>query len=284
MRLGIDTYSFHRYFGELHQGQDDPGIRLDYLSLMKRLDPLQLDGICIETCFLDPNDHATVHAIREAAAQRGLEIVLAWGHPMGLQGGSSDEAQRDLERWIEAGGLFGSRVMRIVGSNRRLMSQMPRDAQVEQLIERLSKSVRVAERAGIRLAIENHIDFVVDEIAKIVEAVGSPWLGVTYDSGNAVRVGDDPVEGARRLGRHVAATHLKDLAPIRGADPDFWASLASVPIGEGIIDVLGVVRELQSAGYDGLYAVELDYLHPDWTDEFEAAAASINQLRSVFGE
>ena len=27
MRVGIDTYSYHRFFGEIRKGEQDPGIR-----------------------------------------------------------------------------------------------------------------------------------------------------------------------------------------------------------------------------------------------------------------
>ena len=44
----------------------------------------------------------------------------------------------------------------------------------------------------------------------MLEALDAPHLGVCFDTSNWVRVGDDPVEAARRLQGRVRLVHLKD--------------------------------------------------------------------------
>ena len=50
----------------------------------------------------------------------------------------------------------------------------------------------------------------------LVEAVGSPYFGVNFDTGNFLRLLDDPLDAMEKLGKYVFATHIKDLKVRRG--------------------------------------------------------------------
>ena len=53
-------------------------------------------------------------------------------------------------------------------------------------------------------------------------------------------------------------------------------------MGEGLVDIDQIVRLLAETGYDGLLAVEIDHLHPDYGyDEHMAVRQSIEALRRV---
>jgi hypothetical protein len=49
------------------------------------------------------------------------------------------------------------------------------------------------------MAIENHIDFTTDEMLRLLTDVNSPWLGVNFDTGNFLRILDDPIKGMAKL-------------------------------------------------------------------------------------
>jgi len=59
------------------------------------------------------------------------------------------------------------------------------------------------------LAMENHIDLLADEMAEIITTVNSPWLGVCLDTGNNLRLFEDPVVVAKTLAPWARATHIK---------------------------------------------------------------------------
>src|SRR5262249_23538263 len=142
--------------------------------------------------------------------------------------------------------------------------------------------VKVAEEYGIRIAIENHIDFTADEILRLLTAVNSPWLGVNFDTGNFLRLLDDPVKAMRKLAPYVYATHIKDLKLQKGVAADEWYFFSSAPVGEGVVDNGRLVQLLDDAGYQGLLAVEIDFLHPDYGgDEDGAVANSIAELKRL---
>ena len=116
---------------------------------------------------------------------------------------------------------------------------------------------------------------------EILANVNSPYLGVTLDTGNALRVFDDPVEAARKLAPHTVATHIKDVIAAKGSpiEISFWPS---VPVGKGIIDIPAIVSILNSAGYQGMLCIEVDRLSADWIDkEDEAVQENVRYLKSL---
>jgi sugar phosphate isomerase/epimerase len=133
------------------------------------------------------------------------------------------------------------------------------------------------------LAIENHIDYTSAEIYEILERVGSEALKVNFDTGNTLRMMENPVKAAERLGPYTVATHTKDLDACRHVPPEEWYFFSSVPVGTGLIDMPGVVRALRNAGYEGVLAVESDH-HKDNQDEDKLVEQSVAYLKNLVAE
>jgi len=144
----------------------------------------------------------------------------------------------------------------------------------------LREASKVAADHGVILAIENHIDFTAREILQLIEDVGSASFGVNFDTGNALRLFEDPVEEARILAPYIHATHIKDLSPRKGGSPRQWNYWESVPAGQGVVDIEGVMRVLREYGYRGVLCVEVDCLRPSW-EEDEAVVVSLEYLRGA---
>jgi sugar phosphate isomerase/epimerase len=167
--------------------------------------------------------------------------------------------------------------MRIVGSS-LMFRYEPHEPQLEKLTLMLKEAVKVAEDKGVTIAMENHIDYTASEILDLINRVGSRNLGVNFDTGNALRLFEDPVEEAKILVSHIYATHIKDVSPKRGGSPQEWNFWESVPAGVGLVDIPGVMKVLKDAGYGGVLAIELDCLREDW-EEDQAVEMSVNYLR-----
>ena len=277
MKIGIDSYCYHRYFGEVYTFQVDPGIRWTASDFVRRAAELKVDGVSLETCFLPGLDSTQIRQLKAMLDQHNLDRVVAWGHPDGLEGGRNEAALRDLIKHIGVARLMGARVMRIVGSSLRFRDE-PHAPQIERLSVMLREAVKVAEDRNVTLAIENHIDFTASEILALINNVGSKYLGVNFDSGNALRLFEDPVEEARLLAPHVHATHIKDLSPRRGGSPREWNFWESVPAGQGVIDVPGIMKVLKDQGYQGTLCAEVDCLKTEW-EEDQAVQMSVSYLR-----
>ena len=281
MKVGIDSYCYHRFFGEVYPQQPSPQRRLSLEDFLSRAKELDVDGVSLESCFFPRFDSSYLAGIKKLLDGFGFDRVYAWGHPDGLEGGLNEQAYEDMVASIDRARAIGADVMRVVGSSLRFRNQ-PHQPQLERLTRMFSDAVKVAEKSGVRLAVENHIDFNSDEMVSLITAVDSPFLGINFDTGNFVRLLDDPIKGMEKLAKHVYATHIKDLKPQKGVAADEWYFFSCTPVGDGIVDNLQLARLLARVGYRGFLAVEIDLLHPDYLgDEDGAVAQSIRELKKI---
>jgi sugar phosphate isomerase/epimerase len=281
MKIGIDSYSYHRFFGEVYPQQKPPLKRMTLEDFIERAHELGVEGVSLESCYMPDYSAAYLSRVKDKLDAYHLERVYAWGHPDGLEGGTNLEAFQDMLCSFERARQIGAKVMRVVGSSRRLCNQ-PHEPQLERLSQMFREAVKTAESYGIKMAVENHLDFTFEEMARLLDSVGSPYLGINFDTGNNLRMLDDPIKGMEKLAPRVYATHIKDLEVQKGAPADEWYFFASVPVGDGVVDNGKLLRLLAEAGYDGLLAVEIDILHADYgEDEDGTVQQSVGELRRI---
>ncbi len=278
MKIGIDSYCYHRYFGEVYDFQKAPGKAWSLEDFINRAIELKVDGVSLETCFIPSFKKDYLKKLKDALDEANIDRVVAWGHPDGLEAGKNKEALKDMIKMIDVADFMGgSKVMRIVGSS-LMFRYKPHGPQIKNLTLMLKEAAKVAEDKGVILAMENHIDYTATEILDLLNRVGSNNLGVNFDTGNALRLFEDPVEEAEILGPFIYATHVKDVSPMKGGSPKDWHYWESVPAGKGVVDIPGVMKVLRRHKYNGTLAVELDCLRDEW-EEDQAVEMSVNYLR-----
>ena len=282
MKVGIDSYCYHRFFGEVYPQQVKPPKRMTLEDFIRRARQLEVDGVSLESCFIDRFDKAYLSEVKGMLDEFQLDRVFAWGHPDGLEGGKNEKMFDDMMKSIEYAEAIGAQVMRVVGSSLVFRFES-HEAQIERLSRMFSTAAKEVEKRGIKMAVENHIDFNSDEILQILKNVGSPNIGINFDTGNFVRVLDDPVLAMKKLVKHVFATHIKDLRIQKGVPVNEWYFFSCTPVGDGgIVDNQKIGQLLQDNGFEGFMAVEIDFLHPDFkADEDKAVARSIKELKRI---
>src|SRR5688572_26313616 len=80
---------------------------------------------------------------------------------------------------------------------------------LEGVKKRLKEAAARAGDWGLRLAIEDHQDFTSQELLELCDHAGGN-VGVCFDCGNALSVGEDPVEFAKAIKGRTFHIHLKD--------------------------------------------------------------------------
>ncbi|MDD5369740.1 MAG: sugar phosphate isomerase/epimerase [Anaerolineaceae bacterium] len=281
MKVGIDSYCYHRFFGEVYPDQKPPIKNLTMQDFLKRAKELDVDGVSLESCFFPTYEDAWLKDLKSQLDEYGFDRVYAWGHPDGLERGKNQAAYQDMLANIPRAHTIGAEVMRVVGSN-SMFHHEPHQPQIQALAVLLKQAVKVAHDNEIKLAIENHIDFTATEILQLLESVDSEYLGVNFDSGNLLRLLDDPILGMEKLAPYVYATHIKDLMPDKNASPTDWFFFAGVPVGRGLIDNQRIAQILANANFNGFMAVEVDHPHTDWVDcEDEIVSISIKELKRI---
>ncbi len=281
MKIGIDSYCYHRFFGEVYPQQRKPAKSMTPEDFIRRAKELKVDGVSLESCFIPRFDPAYLGELKGMLDEYKLDRVFAWGHPDGLEGGRNAKAYDDMVKSIDYAEAIGAKVMRVTGAS-LMFRHEPHGPMIEKLSRQFSEAVKVAAKKGIKLADENHIDFNPDEMLQIITNVNSPYFGINFDTGNFLRVLSDPIKGMEKLAKHTFSTHLKDLKIQKGASVDDWFFFSCTPVGDGVVDNQRLAQLLKDADFQGFLAVEIDFLHPDYReDEDRAVAQSVKQMRRI---
>ena len=281
MKVGVDHYSYHRFFGEVYPQQKTPDKKMTVEQYIKRCAQMGCDGLTLESCFMPRFDKDYLAELKGLMDEHKMDRVYGWGHPDGLEGGKNKKAFDQMIEHIEHAAAVGAKVMKVTGASLMFRFE-PHPPMIERLSKMYSQAVKVAKKYDVKLATENHIDFVADEMLTLVKNVNSPNLGINFDTGNFLRLLDDPIKGMKKLARYVLSTHVKDLKPQKGVAVDEWFFFSCTPVGEGLVDNAQLAKELKAVDYQGFLAVEIDFLHPDYhDDEDKAIEQSVKFLKKI---
>lgn len=285
MQVGIDSYSYHRRYGEIRIGETASphgAWPLEASPVLHHARSTGAEVVFLETCYLPEPE--TIHAATLADAGPDLRVGFSWGHPWpsgryhGLDGGRSYGAEQDLARWIDAAARLGHTVMRITAGSPASRGDEPAAVLVERLVGPVRRAADYAATLGLRLALENHGDLRARDILELFERVDRPdTLGVCLDNVNLPRVGDDMAEGTRALAPCTLLVQLKDHLP---GDPTVPGGPISTALGEGAADLPGLLAILAAAGFDGPVCVELASLGASDVDELAMIDRSVAWLRA----
>jgi sugar phosphate isomerase/epimerase len=135
-----------------------------------------------------------------------------------------------------------------------------------ELLEPFHQAVRAAEQEGIVLVLENDFECNLGggaETARFIEEIGSPYLRLLWDPGNAQFVGEQAFPDGYDAGKHlIGHVHLKDASYDPQTGEPRW-----VPVGSGDVDLLGQLRALKADGYEGVATMENHYVPPGGSKE-----------------
>jgi len=281
MKVGIDSYCYHRFFGEVYPHQNAPDKQITLEDFIKRAKELDVDGVSLESCFIPRFDKAYLSEIKGMLDEFNFDRVYAWGHPDGLEGGKNEAAYDEMIEHIEYANAIGAKVMRVVGSSLMFRFEDHRP-QIEKLSRMFTHAMKVADNYGIKLADENHIDYNADEMLELIHNVNHPNFGINFDTGNFLRVLDDPIQGMEKLAKFTFSTHVKDLKVNPQAAVNDWYFFSCTPVGDGLVDNQKLAQLLKDAKYEGFLAMEIDTLHPDYNDDEDSAVAqSVKVLKEI---
>ncbi len=120
----------------------------------------------------------------------------------------------------------------------------------ENYVGSLSRCYDYAEEKGVKLAIEGHAHVIVsgtDAMLRLFDQVQSPAAVVNFDTSWHFIQREYIPMSILKLGKRIAHVHLRD------ADGLLYYG---APVGQGVIDMSGVVKALKSIGYDGFLSFE----------------------------
>jgi len=193
---------------------------------------------------------------------------------------------------LETARVLGTNTIRI--DPRTSLPCEPDEADLDDVLVRISESMSevaaAAAKKGITVGVENHGTLLgrTAQVEKMIEMVDRANFGVNIDPTNFRNVfGEDHVEAARRLAKHVVHVHAKDFY-IR-AEPQEGDEWRQIPSGEYVRRAVGgegdaqwplLLRILKEAGYDGTVSLEIS----DPNDIKGSVAKGVANLKRMIRE
>jgi len=259
---------------------------------------LGVDGIEFYAGFLEIQDRANWHNVRQQVDQLGLRVPMMccspdFTHP---DRHFREEQIAKQRYWIDMTSVMGGQFCRVLSGQRR--PELSIEHGVKLAAECILECLPYAEERGITLIIENHYkdDFweypefaqKMDVFCSLVNAVQHPHFGVNYDPSNAYIAGDDPIELLKRVSHRVVTMHASDRYLIEGTLEDlrreesgsagYVKRLRHGEIGKGLNDYDAIFTELKRVGFDGWISIE------DGVEGIEQLARSADFLRKKIAQ
>jgi len=212
--IGLSTYA---YFWQHSSLAEHPLTLADMLQLT-RDEGVELFQICDYAPLLGYTA-AELRDLRVLADDLGITLEL------GTRGVLPDH----LASFLRLAGTLGATMVR---SMINTADHQPSLAEAESL---LRTALPAFEAAGVTIALETYEQVQSRDLVSLIEAVGSPSLGICLDPANSVAALESPREVIDRCAPYVANIHVKDFAFTRRGG---WVgfTLEGSPLGTGLLD------------------------------------------------
>lgn len=187
-------------------------------------------------------DAASVAELRDTTERHRMYVEGT----IGLPKDEADVARFEAE--IVSSKQAGATVLRTVCMSGRRYEVFTSAEQFRKFAEQSWKSLTLAEpiaaKHRVRLAVENHKDWRIDEMLGWLKRLSSEFVGVCLDTGNSIALLEEPHAVVEAFAPWTFTTHLKDMAV---AESDDGFLLSEVPLGEGFLDLKRIVATLRKA-------------------------------------
>ena len=140
------------------------------------------------------------------------------------------------------------------------------DAEWDIFLTNLRRLQDIVGNEGLATALHPHWGMAIETGAHVERLLESCDVGLCLDTGHLYLAGTDPVEIAKLAAGRIHHVHLKDVDSdfaerVRSGTARFRQSVIDgmfTPLGEGGVDIAGVIQTLERAGYGGWYVIEQD--------------------------
>lgn len=252
LRIGVSTYSFWHFRGP----------KVEVADCIDRAAEMGFDGVEILHVQMSGDSNARLQELKRRAFRNGLDLMGFSTH-QGFVSPDPAVRQKNVDhtiRCIELAYALGIPTIRIntgrwgtIKSFDALMANkgiepIPEGRTEDEgfgwVIGSIEKLLPRAEECGVVLGLENHwgLGRTAAGVLRVIEALKSPWLRATLDTGNFL---EDPYAQMERMAPHAVLVQAKTY--YGGGE---WYTLD--------IDYARVAALLRAAGYAGYVSLEFE--------------------------
>jgi L-ribulose-5-phosphate 3-epimerase len=272
--IGISTYSFWRFL-------DDSKVPVD--QCIEQAAAMGFDGVEILRMQMDREDNGYMQKLKQTALREGVPLC-GYSIHQGFVSPDAAVRQKNIDitlQCIEQAYAMGIPTMRLntgrwgttksfddLMKNRGIEPNLPGytdDQGFDWVVSSIEKCLPKAEQCGVTMGLENHwgLGRTPEGVMRIVNAVKSPWLQVTMDTGNFL---EDPYDKLDRLADKTCYVQAKTYF-----GGGIWYALD--------LDYPRIARMLRKHNYRGYISLEFE-----GKERWETAIPkSLALLRSAFG-
>ncbi|OGG45841.1 MAG: xylose isomerase [Candidatus Handelsmanbacteria bacterium RIFCSPLOWO2_12_FULL_64_10] len=272
MRLGVSSYSFWHFRGE----------KVPIEEVIRRARQMGLDGVEILHRQMASEEDAYLAGLKRESLVQGMDLYSLSIHQDFVHPDPDERARQvdHTKRCIEVAYRLGIPAIRMNSGRWKTIPKFddlmaaggiepPLPGRTDEeafawVIESIRKCLPLAEARGVVLALENHwgLTFAPEGVLRIVEAIPSPWLGVTMDTGNFL---GEPYDKLRLLTPHAVLVHAKTY--FGGGE---WYTLD--------LDYRRIAAILREGNYSGYVSIEFEGKE----DAMTGVPQSAELIRSAF--
>lgn len=200
--IAVSTYSFWRF-------KDDSKLSME--QCIDQASAMGFDAVELLQMQMESEDHGYLQKLKQRALINGISLCGLSTH-QGFVSPDADIRQNNIDhtiRSIELAYELGIPTMRVntgrwgtskdfddLMANRGIEPRLPGytdDDAFDWVIDSFEKCLPAAEKCGVTLGLENHwgLGRTPEGVLRIVDAVDSPWLQCTLDTGNFL---EDPYD------------------------------------------------------------------------------------------
>jgi sugar phosphate isomerase/epimerase len=227
--IGMHSYGFHWKAGPFN----------DALSFLEYAHGLGAGGVQVS---IGQRDAAYTRKLRDKCEEWAMYLEAQASLP------PDDSAVARFSAEVQSAIAAGATVMRTAMLNGRRYETFNTAQEFEAFRARSWKSLTLAEpiakKHGIRLAIENHKDWLISELLDIVRKISSEYVGICVDTGNSIALLEDPISVVEAYAPFAISTHVKDMGV---AQYEHGFLLSEVPLGAGFLDLSRMIQALEHA-------------------------------------
>jgi inosose dehydratase len=168
------------------------------------------------------------------------------------------------------------------------------DSQWATLLANLDRLADVAAERGVLAVLHPHVGTMVEARSDVDRVLQGASIKLCLDTGHLLIGGTDPLALTLQVPSRIAHAHLKDVdtalaARVQAGELTYTEAVRKgmyTPLGEGDVDIAGIVTALRANGFDGWFVMEQDTIldgEPTGEGPVRDVRRSVAYMRDVCG-